>query len=71
MSEPLDTDMPEINEREDFLWEVKLPNGKLLENPQRGFGTTFAGYQNAENAALSYWIIQMTRQFAPKITRQP
>lgn len=70
MSEPLDTDMPEIIEREDFLWEVKLPNGKLLENPQRGFGTSFAGYQSAENAALCWWICRLTNQFKPKVSRQ-
>lgn len=74
MSEPLDTEMPEIREKTNFFWEVVLPDGKLLENPaakSEENKTTFYGYQAAENAAVAWWIIKMTRQFNPKVTKQP
>ena len=51
MSEPLDTEMPVIEETADYQWQVRLPDGKFLDN-ENNLGTfKFYSSASAETAA--------------------
>jgi len=63
----MDTDVPTLVQISDYVWQVRLPDGTILDGP-RG-SNVFTGLAAAENAAIAWWIIKMTRQFTPKIER--